>query len=295
VIIDGLHIPTEHAGCLVATQGINTSWGDNLDPSQASTGGSELNQLYVNPDISGGFLTIAITGNLETAHNGFVIFLDSRLGGENTLDANGGYSSGSGSKYVTSLAGTTFDSGFRPDFGVAVNAADQTRPLHFFTNLVDLHANTDRYLGCNILGNQRSVLTEGDNLTGWSIAFDNSNVLGVGFDGAGSPSSSAPTATSGLEMRIPVADLGLQNGWQLGIQVLINNQFLPTWISNQNLPALPNGTASLGDIIPDYTQVAGDQHAVVSLIPEPASCLLLAVGAFVIATLRPRHGRWSDG
>lgn len=289
-VFDGLNIPIEHAGCLVATQGINTSWGDSLDSSQASTGGSELDQLFVNPDISGGFLTIAITGNLETVNNGIVIFLDTKPGGENTLDENGGYSP-FGSKFVTALAGTTFDVGFAPDFGVAINAMDMSQSLHFFTNVVDLQANTDRYVGWNILGCQSAVLADGDNATGWAIAFDNSNVLGVTFDAGGSPSSSADTATTGLEMQIPVADLGLVGGWQMGIQVLIDSQFLPTWISNQNLPSLPANTPSLNDVIPNYTEIAGDQYAVVSLVPEPGCWLMAALGGFALAAPRRRHAR----
>ena len=63
--IDGLNIPADFSGHLVATQTIQTNYIDDTTPRQRFGEGSELDQLFVNPNLSDGFLRIGVTGNLD--------------------------------------------------------------------------------------------------------------------------------------------------------------------------------------------------------------------------------------
>jgi len=261
--MDGQNIPQDFAGHSVALQGIQTGWGDDTDPDQVLGGGSELDQLFIIPDIGDGFLRLAIAGNLETGYAGpqagLVVFLDSVPGGENVLDANGGFD-WTGRRFVASLAGTAFDVGFWPDYALVVNAADQDEPLTYWVDVVNLHTDTHRFLGAQSLGLGVSTLNAGDNPNGSEVAFDNSNILGVGFGNPGAPESNANTATTGLEIALSVADIGLTPGAVLGIQVLITSGYQDgTWTCNQNLPTLPDYSSNFDMVVPDYSVVAGIQ------------------------------------
>lgn len=283
-VIDGLNIPTDFAGHLVATQGIATAWGDDNDFDQVYGGGSELDQLFVNPSIGGGELRVGLTGNLEPAAatnswNSVVLFLDTRPGGENLLDENG-QGAPDVLDFVPSLQGTRFDDGFFPDFAITVNAGNPDAPDTYYVNVNDLAANTSAWLGIQTLGAGTGELTGVDPASDWQVAFDNSNVFGVLGDEIGSPDTLglAATADTGLELVIPIADLDLNPGYTLGIQAMISTQGA---ISNQNLPTLPDFTP--GHTAPvDFGNFAGDQFAQVLTVPEPASMALLIIAALAV-------------
>ena len=288
-VIDGLNIPADLMGHSVALQGIQTGWADDTDPDQLLGAGSELDQLFINSDVSDGFLKMAFTGNMEPnlegslwPSNGFVVFLDSKPGGENVLDDNGEYSGGA--RFVVGLQGTRFDSGFWPDYGLVVNASSPDAPGEFYVDLVDLQSNTSRWLGLQDLGSHSGVLGLGDNPNGSQVAFDNSNKLGVGA-GDGAPDADSGTATSGVELLLSTVDIELALDYELGVQVLLTSSAsFPPFTSNQNLPSLPDYTPNFDQTIPDYTLLDGLQYA---KIPEPATLSLVALGS--LALLRRRR------
>jgi hypothetical protein len=56
---DGLNIPANFAGQLLATQKIQTNYLDDTSPFQRFGEGSVLDQLFVNPNVAHGFLHVA--------------------------------------------------------------------------------------------------------------------------------------------------------------------------------------------------------------------------------------------
>ena len=289
-VIDGLNIPTDFTGHSVAVQTIETAYGDDLDPDQMFGTGSELDQLFVDPYIADGYLQLAITGNLEPViaaghQNGFVIFLDTVSGGEAVLDANGGFGPGGGADYLAGLEGVAFDNNFRPDYAITLNAGDGGHPFTYYVSHHDLETDAEEWLGEQDFGSHSGELRLGSTPNGWQVAFDNSNILGVGGGSAGAPDNGALSATTGLEMIIPLSALGLSDqsiGATIGIQALItNSETPPAWLSNQNLPGLPDYTPNFGENLPDYNTIIGNQYATVTLTPEPTSLLMTLAGALL--------------
>lgn len=286
---DGRNIPTDFAGHLVAAQRIGTAFGDDTNPSQTAGGGSELDAIFVHSDVSSGRFRMGITGNLEDVNNningnGIVVYLDTRPGGENILDANGGFS-GFGGRYVPAMEGSRFDAGFLPDFAIIINSAGAGFG-EFFVDTVDLTANVQSFRGQGVLGSGSGLLVGGSNPSAWSVAFDNGNVLGVGGSTAGAPDPNALTATSGIEFDLAAIDFGLQPGWTLGVQVNLTGGNLPSFVSNQNLPSLPDFTPNLAFGPIDYTTIAGQQFANVALVPAPGITASIVIATCVIARRR---------
>jgi hypothetical protein len=288
---DGRQIPTDFAGQLIAAQSIGTAFGNDTNPSQSLGGGSELNAMYVNPDIASGRLRLGITGNLEDIDNdingnGIIIYLDTRSGGENILDSNGGFSN-TGARYVPAMEGTRFDAGFAPDMAIVVNSAGAGFG-EYFVDTIDFASNTRSYRGRGVLGGGTGSLTGGLNTSNWLIAFDNSNTAGVGAFVPGAADGLALTATSGLELDLAAADLGLATGWTLGIQIMISGGNFPSYLSNQNLPSLPIGTNNLAQAPVDYRSFAGDQFSRVTVVPAPFTGMLGLAAAMGFAARRRR-------
>jgi hypothetical protein len=131
---------------------------------------------------------------------------------------------------------------------------------------------THTYRGHVALNGGDSTLADGDNPNNLMLAFDNTNILGVTSSGA----ADAGTATTGIEASISLADLGLSNlPPTLGVQALLVSG--GGYVSSQSLPAMPAGTADLGngtwhDGAPDpagtpvdFNNVPGEQYASVVL------------------------------
>jgi hypothetical protein len=142
------------------------------------------------------------------------------------------------------------------------------------------------------------MLIEGNNPGGMLFAVDNSNSTGVAGANPGAPDANAATATSGLELAIPIDYIGAAAGQTLGVQALLNstwsssNQRHPPGISNQSLPAFPEFTSSINTgFVVDFRSYAGDQFAMVSLVPEPGSIALLIVAVAALAATHRFGGR----
>lgn len=234
------------AGALVATQTIHTCFGDAQNGLvQLTTPGSELDQLFVrNADVSvsDDYLHLAVTGNLEKNGNKVYIFIDSKAGGENPLtDDNGGDS-------MTRWNGRGFDSGFLPDFCYVFNVSGGT----CYFDMYDIQADpgsAKRYLGSNPV-NVGGALAGGTNTFDDRFVLNNTNSLGV----AGFPSGTGDplTATTGLEARISLAELGVDLAAgggvcpNIGVMVILGNQS-GEYLSNQCLPGFVPGTGNINN------------------------------------------------
>jgi hypothetical protein len=112
-------------GAALSVQNTNTQFGDNNlgDFIATRNGGSEIDQVF--GLISGGRMYITITGNLERNFNKLEIFLDTKVGGVDTIDGAmlpdqvDGFccnNNAEGDGALQRLAGVTFDTGFNADY-----------------------------------------------------------------------------------------------------------------------------------------------------------------------------------
>ena len=108
------------------------------------------------------------------------------------------------------------------------------------------------YRGNSALNSGRGVLGGGANPNGLEVALDNTNALGPN------------TATTGFELRIPFADLGLPPTFVGRVMVAACLERTNGALSNQWMPSLEPGSADLG-LAPNLAAVAGVQHASVAV------------------------------
>ncbi len=273
--IDG-SIAGDPYGDALAVQTVQTQFGDNL---------SELNAAY--GIIDGGFLYLALTGNIEGNFNKLEIFIDSVSGGENTLSGM------PGNDNTGNLAGLTFDSGFAPDYQLIARRgfADTNK---FDLDFAELGSDSNFSSYQSLFGDAQegSAMTgTGTNATPISVAYDNSNDAGImgGTDAA--DQAAALAVTTGLELAIALSDLGDPTG-PIKVSAFVNNGD-HNFLSNQSLGGLPAGTGNLGGDGGggftgnasgiDFNQFPGDQFFIV---PEPATLGLLSLGGLLVARRR---------
>ncbi len=196
-----------NANSLVATQRIHTSFGNAIAGTITSTqAGSELDQLFVRTDAQ--FLQVGLSGNLEQNGNKLYLFVDADpLLGESVLDSNGLPTDGF--NWLRTWTGRIFEPGFAPEHAYVINNGGGTMFLDHYELLTD----TKTFLGQVIVGSGSGVVDDTDpaasNANGDQFALDNSNVLGVlgvgSMGGLGNPT----TATTGLEAKISLFELGV--------------------------------------------------------------------------------------
>lgn len=268
-VVDGT-IAGDTYGAARAVQTVETGFGDNL---------SELNAAY--GVIDGGRLHLALTGNIENNFNKLEIFIDSRAGGENTFSANPSHDN------VSVMGGMKFDAGFDADYHVIArrgNFGGDKFDLNFaelgggFSEYFDVFGGTQEGAGSTGTGVNASPI---------DIAYDNSNIAGVGGgSGAAANQADALAVQTGFEISIDLADLGYTGG-DIRVSAFVNNGD-HNYVSNQVLGGLPVGTGNLGgdgaggftgSAPIDWTTFAGDQYFIV---PEPASLALLAMGLLAL-------------
>lgn len=266
VIIDGT-LDAGFYGAALATQTVNTAWGDNAN---------ELNAAYTY--IQNGRLFIMITGNMQDNWNKFEVFIDSTDAvTNNVLDAP----SNDGADFMD---GMTFDAGFEPDY--YINAR---RGFGVYFNLDFAELGTTNVSELNNVFNY-SMEGFAHSSTGLAnaspigVGYDNSNTNGV--VGGDDPAivSNALAVTTGLELSIALSDLG--NPGVVRIAVILNGS-AHDWISNQILGGLlatplpqgalgrdglggdGGGTNNLSMI--DFNNFAGEQFFNVPVtLPDPA-------------------------
>ncbi|GJM25392.1 MAG: hypothetical protein DHS20C16_18070 [Phycisphaerae bacterium] len=248
--IDGLNIPQGFgAGALIATQDNETGLGDNV---------SELNQMFVRVETDE--IHIGLTGNLATDGTGMALFLDSIPGGQNALDTATFPTPPSG---IPQLTGLTMESGFSPDFVIFVNAFGGSVYVDHY-ELASGGGGVKRFIGSGTVGDLDGFLNGGNNPNGMLVAINNANTNGV----TDSSASQAATATSGLELSIPLADMGLveTSGTAKMLAMLLSSGGL---VSNQLLPGVGGGQGLLGFAPFDLDAVPGDQVVSIALSRIP--------------------------
>jgi hypothetical protein len=242
---DGANIPAQFpAGSLVATQQLHTCFGNAVMGSLTYTvPGSELDQLFIRADDT--FLQVAVSGNLEANGNKVYFFVDADPNaGENVLDTTGLQPDNA----MWNWSGRTFDPGFAPEHCYVVNNWQGTLYCDHYALLTD----TKTYLGSTPVGGNNGILQGGTNTNNDEIVLDNSNQLGVaGYPAAaGDPS----TATTGFEMRLSLAELGLTPAACKHVKVFValTNQDA-AWVSNQFLPPIESPSDNIGTDRPPAT------------------------------------------
>lgn len=247
--------------------------------------------------VTGGKLYLMITGNLDPNFSNIEIFLDTKAGGQ-TIYA------GPDDPQFNKLNGLQFDPNFAVDYHLCVRRGDDMGNPSFDLHFIDLEAST--------ISDHLDVLggLEGSGLTGVgvnahpiAVAFDNSNVLGVGDDAplAPVPLDAGLSATTGLELAIDLDDLGFTGG---PIRVLVglnatnhdfwSNQFLPGINSLKKSLGVDgngtyNGTGAL-DLRPEllgggFSSIVPDSR----VVPEPQAVALAIVALLAITRLKPRR------
>ena len=246
VTVDGTMDISSEPYLRLATQTVETQYGDNQN---------ELNGLY--GVIEGGTLYLSLTGNLQAASfnpNQLHVFIDSKVGGESTLSGSPG-AAGTGG-----MAGCVFDSGVAADFHLVL----RRQTGNFQVDFAELGGSGD-YYGNVFSGADTGSATTGTgsiNATGIQVAYDDSNVSGVG----GSASTAANQAqaravTTGVELGIDLVDLDYSGG-PIYVTAMISNHQASNF-SNQFLGGLPNPQ---GNFSADWnlSATAEEQYGVVA-------------------------------
>ena len=136
----GTNLPGSYPAPAVATQNNHTCFGDAQDAGLPIVTGNELDAMYLENTMDR--LQIGLAGNLQPdppfGPNGYIILIDSIVGGETVIS-----SGGAGDQIITGTNGTIMDAGFTPDYALSVR--------EFFggfrADLTDLQNDTSRLLG----------------------------------------------------------------------------------------------------------------------------------------------------
>ncbi len=244
---DGLGISQDFGPpYLVATQNNATGFGDNE---------SEINQLFIRPQVS--TLEIGITGNLEMNYTGLVMLFDTRAGGQSTLSLGGFSPPPGGPEYLTGLQ---FDAGFEPDYMLFVNGSGSTYWVDQL-ELVTTGGALKTYRGSGAVNSGLGLLNGGTNPYGMELALNNTNIAGVTDVDA----SLASTATTGVEAKIPYADISVnvESVTTIGFAVYLMRS--DGEISNQWLPGLGGEYDNLGIAPINLNAIEGEQYASIVL------------------------------
>lgn len=266
ITIDGTMNEAEW-GLPAAVQSIGTDYGDNTFDTNPFASGTELDALYVAADATD--LYIGLAGNVETNFNKFLIWIDSKAGGENTIGPVqpgwdfgflGGFHQGSG-------VGFTFDAGFEADYAFNVTNGDVGGGTYgLFANyfIVGQGGETPAsgaYLGTAGYPNVGGALTGGTSSPGVFVTINNSNAAGV--DGSAGGASSGAGVNTGAEWKIAWSAIGV-TGTPCDLKIVAQGSGGGgSYCSNQMLPALPVGTGGVGQFNGvNLNNYAGTQHII---------------------------------
>ena len=239
VTVDGILNNSEGYGGPLATQTINTGFGDSTtDTSGNSNGGSELDAVY--GVVTNGYLYLFIAGNVQANGNNINLFVaDGQAGGQSVLEIGG-------SPGEAAMNGSTFSPGFNANvmFTFTVTATNSVVNLSVDEAVLSGSPGTELHLG-NVALSGGSGNNQNLSDSGIAVGFDNVNTSGVnGSSGTAANQAAADAVTTGLELGIPLSALGNPTG---AIKVLVDiNGNGYVYLSNQFLPGLAVGTGNLG-------------------------------------------------
>lgn len=266
IAVDGFLDPAY--GDAVVVQEVETSAGDNVDPSLDRADGSELDGVHARFD--GDTLFLLFTGNLASDGSGLEVFLDTGPGGQPRL--LGGTSGYVGDALVRmgddgSGNGLRFEGGFDADwyFGVEGNftGLDSSElPYLLSVHMAELlggSTNQATFLGASYATSAGYLDGPPDrtkNPFGIRATIHNGNTAGVS---AGTGADDGSGVWTGVELAIPLAALG---GHDDCIDLVA---FLTApghgEVTNQVLGPVEVGTGALGDPRElDFAAVAGWQN-----------------------------------
>ncbi|WP_428390016.1 PEP-CTERM sorting domain-containing protein [Mucisphaera sp.] len=281
-------------GAPLAVQTVETQFGDNF---------SELNAAYAT--VANDRLYVTLTGNIETNFNKISIFIDSKAGGENTLDGSLAYDFGD---VASNFGGLTFDAGFEADYHMfartgggnfEVDIVDRANsaPGAELGNFGSSAGNAGQLGTIAAIGGTATTGADAGTFLTQDVLFamDNSNVAGVLGGTAAADPVAAAAVTTGLEFSIALADLGtFTAGDVIKIHAAVGNGD-NNFHSNQILGGLPAPQGNLGGdggggftgnlAGIDFNQYAGDQFFTV-VVPEPASAALLGLAGLALTRRR---------
>jgi hypothetical protein len=255
-VVDGTLDAAEY-GAALSVQTVQTNFGDNF---------SELNAGY--GKVTGGFLYLMFTGNLENNFNKLMVFIDSKAGGQNAIsgtnnpqnfDSRVGEGFGNGwapyanrgladSGLQPQQGNFTFDTGFEADYGMLFRRGAGIFDFDFAVmnqtaipadELINIFGTTETGAAPNLSGN-------GGNTSGaaYGVGFDNSNTAGITGGTAAADAGAALLVTTGIEIAIPLSSIGNPSG-DIKVSAFINGAN-HDFVSNQFLGGLAAPANNLG-------------------------------------------------
>ena len=246
-------------GSPLAVQTINTGFGASSGASGGDDfNGSELDAAY--GTVSGGNLYLFIAGDVQggTSPNSIQVFIGGggSTVGQSTLNTSVGP--------LNNMNGSVF--GFNATLALTFNDYSGT----LYSDAANLQGGGGGYLGAlGLSSGIGSGTPSGGSYSlaapGFQEALNNTQVSTMGT--AGTAFSNGAATRTGLELAIPLADLGAISG-NIDVLADINNGGL-TYLSNQFLPGMPVGTGNLGT-----ASFNDSNYFVVTAAPEPSTLAL---------------------
>lgn len=257
-------------GSPVIVQDTQTQFGDAVQGTVDYASGSELDNCYAY--ISDCTLYVVLAGNLESNFNKLEIFFDTKTGGDNRLLS--GYPMSGLTRMGESPAGAgnglTFDTGFEPDYWIAVTCGGTPFALYVDYSEVKVGGN-GYYVGTGTAVNIGGALTGGTNPYGIACTLNNSNIAGVtggtGLDFGGG------TVTTGVELAIPLGAIGVPTG-DIMISTFVNG-VNHDYASNQVLGGIGSGSNFGEPRNINFNNVSGNQYF---LVANASACGACCVG-----------------
>jgi hypothetical protein len=276
ITVDGYLDPAY--GSALATQTVNTSYGDATTPGGDSVNGSELDAAY--GTIQNNNLYLFMAGNFQNNGNNVLVFIQAKSGGQSTLNITGGWNPPS------DLNGSTFFPGFAPTYMFDTDEYQGT--LYTSTFGLSSSGSANNYLG-------QITITKGigsGTVGGISIGLVNTNTAGVNPNANSGANPKAALAVGvGMELAIPLSTLGYSSG-NIEVMEMIAG-IGDSGISNQSLPGQPYGTSYVPNIFSanynQYFTISPTVGSSLASVPEPSSVSLVVVGLLGVLGLVRRR------
>lgn len=267
-------------GSPLATQTIDTGFGDSTVGDGTSAGGSELDAAY--GLISGGNLYLFLAGNFEYNGNHVNIFISGGQPGQNTLAVPT-------TATLQAMNGSVFSPGFQATYAIDLN---DYAGVAYVEEYSLSGSPSGGYVGS--FGLTGGI---GTGSPGGSILYglNNSNGAGVnGNTGTAANAAAANAVFTGLELAVPLSVLGWAGG---NINVLADiNGGGDSYLSNQFLPGLAVGTGNVGGGGPytgpnsgtfNFANTPGEYFTV--SVPEPSTLALFGLSGLMATRLIRRR------